>query len=128
MLFRSEAEPFPVLVRPALVLRAVGNLLENAAKFAPADTPIEVREAGGVITVRDHGPGIPAADLPHVFDRFYRADAARSLPGSGLGLAIVAQVAAECGGRAEAANAEGGGARMTLTIPPLEPEPNDPAT
>ena len=83
-----EAEPFPVLVRPALVLRAVGNLLENAAKFAPADTPIEVREAGGVITVRDHGPGIPAADLPHVFDRFYRADAARSLPGSGLGLEI----------------------------------------
>ena len=116
-----DAEPCRVLVRPALVLRAVGNLLENAAKFAPADSTIEVRMRDGVITVRDHGPGIPPADLPHVFDRFYRADAARSLPGSGLGLAIVAQVAADCGGRAEAANADGGGALMTLAIPPSEP-------
>jgi len=115
-----DAAPCRVLVRPALVLRAVGNLLENAAKFAPSDTTIEVRMRDGVITVRDHGPGIPPADLPHVFDRFYRADTARSLPGSGLGLAIVAQVAADCGGRAEAANAEGGGARMTLVIPPIE--------
>lgn len=116
-----DAAPCRVLVRPALVLRAVGNLLENAAKFAPTDTTIEVRVRDGVITVRDHGPGIPPDDLPHVFDRFYRADDARSLPGSGLGLAIVAQVAAECGGRAEAANAEGGGARMTMTIPRFDP-------
>jgi len=112
------AEPCEVLVRPALVLRAVGNLLENAVKFSPADTTIEVRTADGAVTVRDRGPGIPEADLPHVFDRFYRADAARALPGSGLGLSIVAQAAADCGGRAEAANAPDGGARMTLVIPP----------
>jgi len=66
--------------------------------------------------VRDHGPGIDDADLPYVFDRFYRADTARGMPGSGLGLAIVRQVAQAHGGDVVAARAEGGGTLMTLRL------------
>jgi two-component system sensor histidine kinase MprB len=64
--------------------------------------------------VRDLGPGIPEVDLPHVFDRFYRAAAARGLPGSGLGLAIVKQTVDDHGGSVTVANADGGGALVTL--------------
>ena len=70
----------------------------------------------GRLIVRDHGPGIADEDLPHVFDRFYRARAARGLPGSGLGLAIVRQVAESHGGEVVAEQAEGGGTRMVLTL------------
>ena len=78
--------------------RAVGNLLDNAVKWSPPGQPVEVAVAAGEVTVRDHGPGIAEEDLPHVFDRFYRAPAARGLPGSGLGLAIVKHVADAHGG------------------------------
>lgn len=122
-----EAEPCTIHGRPTLLGRAVGNLLENAAKFSPAGAPIEVRAVGGTITVRDHGPGIDPADLPHVFERFYRADAARSLPGSGLGLSIVAQIATEHGGSVEARNADGGGAILTLSIPTVTDDRFDPS-
>ena len=64
--------------------------------------------------MRDHGPGIAKDDLPHVFDRFYRAAAARALPGSGLGLAIVKQTVDDHGGSVAVANADGGGALLTL--------------
>ncbi len=110
------AEPFLLEAREGRVLRAVGNLLENAAKFSPAGSAIEIRESGGVITVRDHGVGFTPSDIPSVFRRFYRSDSARALPGSGLGLAIVAQVAAECGGAVSAQNAEDGGAIVTLAL------------
>ena len=70
----------------------------------------------GVLSVRDHGPGFKDADLPFVFDRFYRADDARKLPGSGLGLAIVRQAAEACGGFAEAQNAPGGGALLRVSF------------
>jgi two-component system, OmpR family, sensor histidine kinase MprB len=73
------------------------------------------------VTVRDRGPGFPPDDLDKVFDRFWRADEARGKPGSGLGLAIVQRVAEEHGGSAEASNAEGGGAVLTLTLPEIEP-------
>jgi two-component system sensor histidine kinase MprB len=72
---------------------------------------------GGDVAVRDHGPGIDPEDLPHIFERFYRARSARALPGSGLGLAIVAQVAHEDGGSIGAHNAPDGGAVVTLRIP-----------
>ena len=78
---------------------------------------MEVSVRGGEVTVRDHGPGISEDDLPHVFDRFYRAAAARGLPGSGLGLAIVKQVADTHGGSVSADAAPGGGARLRLTLP-----------
>lgn len=102
--------------RPAALERAVQNLLDNACKFAP-DGSIEVRVADGTITVRDHGPGIAPADLPHVFDRFYRATATRGLPGSGLGLAIVRSVAEAHGGTVFARAADGGGAELGFTVP-----------
>jgi len=70
----------------------------------------------GAVTVRDHGPGIDDEDLPYVFDRFYRARAARGLPGSGLGLAIVRQVARAHGGSVVAEHAEGGGTRVVLRL------------
>ena len=69
------------------------------------------------MTVRDHGPGVPDADLPHIFDRFFRATNAREQTGSGLGLAIVKQVAERHGGSVHAAAAPGGGLEMTLALP-----------
>jgi two-component system sensor histidine kinase MprB len=77
---------------------------------------VEVDVRDGILTVRDHGPGIDDEDLPYVFDRFYRARSARGLPGSGLGLAIVRQVAEAHGGAVVAERADGGGTRMTLQL------------
>jgi len=108
-------------VRPARIARAIANLLENAVKWSPADAAIEVALDGGRIEVLDRGPGIPADDLGRVFDRFYRADSARTMPGSGLGLAIVEQVATEHGGSVWARAREGGGAAVGFEVP-LEEE------
>jgi two-component system sensor histidine kinase MprB len=96
---------------------AVRNLLDNAAKFGPPEGPVEVRLAGGELTVRDHGPGIADADLPFVFDRFYRALSARSAPGSGLGLAVVREIVTGHGGTVAAEPARGGGTTMRLSLP-----------
>jgi two-component system, OmpR family, sensor histidine kinase MprB len=100
--------------------RAVGNLLDNARKWSPPDGVVSVRCRRGEVVVRDHGPGIAPEDLPHVFDRFYRAPAARGLPGSGLGLAIVAQVVKAEGGTIAAEVDPGGGTRMTLRLPTVD--------
>jgi two-component system sensor histidine kinase MprB len=97
----------------------VANLLDNAAKWSPEGGRIDVALAGGEVQVRDHGPGIDHADLPFIFDRFYRSPSARGLPGSGLGLAIVRQVAESHGGGVTADAAEGGGARFRLRLPTL---------
>lgn len=96
--------------------RALNNLVDNAAKFSPADTPIEIRVHGTTVEVRDHGPGIDEADMAHVFDRFYRAETARTLTGSGLGLAIVAQVAADHDGETSARNEPDGGAVVGFSL------------
>ncbi len=97
--------------------RAVTNLLENAMKFDPdSGQPIELHVDTTRIEVRDHGPGIAPDDAPHVFDRFYRATSARSLPGSGLGLAIVRDIAQLHGGRPYAAVRPGGGATIGFTL------------
>ncbi|MEY9913328.1 two-component system sensor histidine kinase MprB [Catenulispora sp. MAP12-49] len=82
----------------AALERAVVNLLDNAVKFAPPGSDVQVRLANGALTVRDRGPGIPPEELPHVFERFWRSPTARALPGSGLGLAIAARAARESGG------------------------------
>jgi two-component system sensor histidine kinase MprB len=109
----------PVVVRgdAPRIARAVRNLLDNAAKWSPRGAGIEVAVAGNAVTVRDHGPGFAEADLPYVFDRFYRAAGARAKPGSGLGLAIVRQVAEALGGRVTAENAPGGGGLVRLELP-----------
>jgi len=127
--FELDAEPCLVRAAPARLDRAIANLLDNAVKWTPAGEPggsaggsappIEVRVRGGALEVRDHGPGIAEEDLPRVFDRFYRAPAARGRPGSGLGLAIVRQTAEAHGGTVHARNDPGGGARLTLELPPL---------
>jgi two-component system sensor histidine kinase MprB len=112
-----DSEPCVVNGVDARLERAVNNLLDNALKWNPPGRPIEVTVKDGTVSVRDHGPGIDPADLPHVFDRFYRAAAARGLPGAGLGLAIVRQVAEAHGGSVEASNAPGGGAMLQLRLP-----------
>jgi two-component system, OmpR family, sensor histidine kinase MprB len=114
--FRTDLEESIVNGVPASIERAVANLLDNAAKWSPADGEVEVSVRDAEVVVRDHGPGIDEADLPYVFDRFYRASSARGLPGSGLGLAIVRQVAESHGGQVVAERAEGGGTRMSLRL------------
>ncbi|MDH6710879.1 two-component system sensor histidine kinase MprB [Kitasatospora sp. MAA19] len=103
---------------PARLSRLVTNLLDNAAKFSPPGATVEVRLTAGLeLTVRDHGPGIAPEDLPYVFDRFYRASAARALPGSGLGLAMARQIAQAHGATLTAEAAPGGGALFRLRLP-----------
>jgi two-component system sensor histidine kinase MprB len=96
--------------------RAVWNLLDNAAKFDTSGAPIDIRVADGVVEVLDRGPGIPADEEPHLFDRFYRPVSSRSLPGSGLGLAIVKDVAASAGGRVFVRSREGGGSVVGMAF------------
>jgi two-component system sensor histidine kinase MprB len=105
-----ETEATVVVGDPERIGRAVSNVLDNAVKYSPPGSTIEVRLAGGELSVRDHGPGFEDDDLPHVFERFYRSDNARAMPGSGLGLSIVRQAAEAHGGTAEVENAPGGGA------------------
>jgi two-component system, OmpR family, sensor histidine kinase MprB len=114
--FELSLEPTIVRGQADRVNRAVSNLLENARRWSPAGGAVEVAVKDGILTVRDHGPGFQESDLPFVFDRFYRAENARSLPGSGLGLAIVRQAAEACGGFAEAENAPGGGALLRVSF------------
>jgi two-component system, OmpR family, sensor histidine kinase MprB len=109
-----DAEPATTVARAGQLLRAIANLLDNAAKFSPDGTPIEVVVRPGRLEVRDHGSGIAPLDLPHVFDRFYRAVDVRSLPGSGLGLAIVREAARAAGGDARVTNDPAGGAVFTI--------------
>jgi two-component system sensor histidine kinase MprB len=115
--FLADLEPCHVSGHAGRLQIAIRNLLDNAAKFSPAQAPVAVRLAAGELTVRDHGPGIAPGDLPHVFDRFYRAASARAIPGSGLGLAIVRQVAEGHGGTVQAEAASGGGTLIRLRLP-----------
>ena len=99
----------------------IDNLLGNAAKFTPPDSPVELNtttdDVSTTMTVRDHGNGVEQADLGLVFERFYRATSARTLPGSGLGLAIVHDTVATHGGTVTVANHPDGGAVVTVVLP-----------
>ncbi|WP_432104651.1 sensor histidine kinase [Streptomyces sp. bgisy091] len=113
----EELAPWYVRAEPAALERAIVNVLDNAVKFSPEGGTIDVVLHRGVLTVRDHGPGIPAEDLPHVFERFWRSPSARQLPGSGLGLSIVARTVQQAGGDISLAPADGGGTVATIRLP-----------
>jgi two-component system, OmpR family, sensor histidine kinase MprB len=119
--FRVELDPVVLNGAPGRLGRAVNNLIDNAVNYSPASSPVEIALHGDELTVRDHGPGIARADLPHVFDRFYRGVEARGQPGSGLGLAIVRQVAEQHGGSVSAERAPEGGTLMRLRLPAAGP-------
>jgi two-component system sensor histidine kinase MprB len=118
--FVTDLAPSVVRGFPDRLERAIANLLDNAVKWSSEAGRIEVGVAGGEVTVRDHGPGIDTQDLPFVFDRFYRAASARSLPGSGLGLSIVRQVADEHRGDVAIEQPPGGGTLVRLGLPEVE--------
>ncbi|MFD4873541.1 ATP-binding protein [Streptomyces sp. NPDC058420] len=117
--------------RPGMLQRAISNLVENAAKFDRAgQTPIEIAVSGPArpgtvrVEVLDRGPGVSETDLFRIFDRFYRAADARSLPGSGLGLSIVREVALAHGGAPFALRRDGGGSVIGFTVGGVaEPRP-----
>ena len=120
--FEVNLQPWFLLGEPVALERAVLNLLDNAVKFSPNDGTVRVdlRPAGAgyaFLQVADAGPGIEDTDLPHVFDRFYRSDEARTLPGSGLGLAIVKSAAERHGGAVYAGRSADGGALMAIKLP-----------
>jgi two-component system sensor histidine kinase MprB len=120
--FEVDLVPWSLLGDANALERAVLNLLDNAVKWSPPTATVEVRlvptdRGTAVVDVADTGPGIAEADLPYIFERFYRSSAARTLPGSGLGLAIVAQVASRHGGSVRASRRPEGGTLMTLELP-----------
>lgn len=112
-----------IWVDPDRIAQVLRNLLSNALHFAPEGSKIIVRltasSEGVTVAVRDNGIGIPAEDLPFVFDRFYRVDRSRnrSTGGSGLGLAIVKQLVEAQGGRVRVDSVEGKGSTFSFTVP-----------
>ncbi|CRK61418.1 Osmosensitive K+ channel histidine kinase KdpD [Alloactinosynnema sp. L-07] len=122
IVFDVRLHPWHLVGHAASLERAVLNLLDNAVKFSPPSGTVRVdlRPTGdgyAFLQVADAGPGISDADLPHVFDRFYRSQEARTLPGSGLGLAIVKQAAERHGGSVFASRSADGGALMAMRLP-----------
>ncbi len=115
--FTVDLHGWLVMGEATALERAVTNLLDNAVKWSPPGGDVMVSLDNGRLTVGDSGPGIADADLPHVFDRFYRSTDARGMPGSGLGLAIVRQAAQRHGGSVSAGRAPAGGALMILDLP-----------
>jgi two-component system sensor histidine kinase MtrB len=107
---------------PRRIERIVANLVDNALEHGAGPVVIRLSSDGssGTVEVADHGPGIPVEHVPHLFDRFYKADSARG-GGAGLGLAIAQENAHLLGGSLEVASAPGEGARFTLRIPVAEP-------
>ena len=113
----ADLQPCLVHVDPAGVDHAICNLIDNAVKWNPPDRAVHVVVADAHVSVTDHGPGIPDEDLPHIFERFYRAPAARGMPGAGLGLAIVARIAQANDATADVRTGPDG-STFTLAFPP----------
>jgi two-component system OmpR family sensor kinase len=113
-------DPVIVPVEPDLIRQVLDILLENATHYTPAGRPVEVTvardETSAIVTVRDHGDGIPEAELPHLFERFYRGETSRDRPGTGLGLAIAHSIASRHGGTLTATSGPQG-STFTLTLP-----------
>jgi PAS domain S-box-containing protein len=132
--------PVPELVGywdPVRLERVLANLLSNAIKYSPQGGPIVLHLRRGPcpepaagrecaeLEVVDHGIGIPAADLPHIFERFYRARNVQGRPGTGIGLAGSREIVQQHGGRLEAASEEGRGSTFTLSLPLAVPEESE---
>jgi two-component system sensor histidine kinase MprB len=115
--FDVHTEPWWVTGDPAALERAITNLLDNAAKWSPEGGRVDVELRQGTVMVVDQGRGIAPADLPRVFDRFYRSAESRGMPGSGLGLSIVKAVADRHGGRVHAGEGPDGGAAFWFEVP-----------
>jgi two-component system sensor histidine kinase MprB len=115
--FQDHIEPSTVDGSPERIARAINNVLDNAAKFSPPGSVVEVISSERAVAVRDHGPGVAPEELPYLFDRFYRGQGNAHINGSGLGLAIVKQVVESHGGTVEASLPEDGGLQVTLQFP-----------
>jgi PAS domain S-box-containing protein len=117
----APAEVVVVRGDQARLLRVLQNLVENALRYSAPDSPVEVcvaqQRQEALVTVRDQGVGIPAADLPHVFTPFFRASTAQGTRGSGLGLAGVKLIVEQHGGRVEIASAVDKGTTVTVRLP-----------
>jgi signal transduction histidine kinase len=115
-------------LRPRMLRVVLENLLANAIRYAGQGSTcvVEVTEPaeGPVLSVSDDGKGVEAADLPRLFERFYRGDQARTSRGTGLGLAIVKHVATAAGGDVEATSEPGHGLEIRVSFPPRSPEPS----
>ena len=127
LVYELDCRPTMVRGDPDALERAIGNLVDNALKWSPPGGRIRISAAAGTVEVSDDGPGIPADDLPYIFDRFYRSATARALPGSGLGLAIVRRIADTHHGTVEAIPLQQG-VKFRLSMPetivdPPTPEP-----
>ena len=125
---RATTEKAIVEADKAAMTRLIWILVDNAHRHGGGDVAIDLTSRGGMalVSVSDQGPGLGAADLGHVFDRFYRADAARSTPGSGLGLAIAASIVEAHGGSIRAENGPDGGAVFTFELALLSASMPDP--
>ncbi|MDP5227760.1 MULTISPECIES: HAMP domain-containing sensor histidine kinase [Arthrobacter] len=131
----SHPSPAPALGDEAKIRQVMGNLLGNALRYTPEDSPLEVAVGvqhgddgvWSVLEVRDHGPGISEEDQSRIFERFYRADTSRTREtgGSGLGLAIVAAIVSSHGGSVRIFTTPGGGATFQVRLPHDTPEPED---
>ena len=110
-----------IQVDPRLASTALSHVLENAARYSPADSPIAVRAwtngDGAHFVVQDHGPGVEASDLDHLFEPFYRGEKTRHAMGTGLGLAITRGLVTAEGGRVWCENVASGGAQFSIVIP-----------
>ena len=117
LIFDVELNPFYLVGDSDTLERAITNLLDNAVKWSPPNGTIRVQLEGDRLRVADQGPGISEADMPFIFDRFYRGDTARQTSGTGLGLSIVAQTVAQHGGWVTAGRSAQGGAEFTIQLP-----------
>jgi hypothetical protein len=119
--WRGTADPAMVSADGHRLEQVVENLLTNTLRYVPkggrVEVSLEVSGERGLLAVADDGPGIPPEDLPHVFDRFYRADPSRTLPGTGLGLAIVREIVERHGGTVRAYHREPRGAAFVVDLP-----------
>src|SRR2546430_11147958 len=118
-LFRSD--PAKILADPGRLHQVITNLLTNALKFTPPGGQVTLRtgldDGDAVLQVTDTGVGIPADELPHIFDRFWRGQGAARVSGSGIGLSVAAELARPHGGHLTPSSQPGHGTEMTLTLP-----------